>query len=381
MAHSRFSAAEQAEVWDRYEAGQEMKVIARAIGRSGNAVRDMIRKTGGVRPLAPTVWSERRLCLEEREEISRGLAAGVSCRAIAARLGRAPSTVTREVEAGGGRDAYRACDAENAARRRARRPKVAKLAACLRLRRVVEAKLALKWSPQQISAWLPGAFPNDGQMRVCHETIYMSIFVQGRGALRVELGRCLRQRRITRRPHGTRQPTAQGRIPNMVMISERPAEVEDRAVPGHWEGDLIMGKGQSSIATLVERSTRFVMLVRLPEGHTAEHVRRRLAAKITKLPTELRRSLTWDQGKELAQHVRFTVDTGVKVYFCDPKSPWQRGSNENTNGLLRQYFPKRSDLSVHSEADLNAVARQLNGRPRQTLGWRAPSEALAELLR
>jgi IS30 family transposase len=367
----RFSAAEQSEVWDRYEHGEEMKAIARAIGRSANAVRDIIKKTGGVRPLAPTVWSDRRLCLVEREEISRGLAAGESCRAIAGRLGRAPSTIAREVGANGGPRCYRACDAETAARVRARRPKPAKLAACPRLRRVVVDKLKRKWSPQQIARWLPGAYPKDLEMRVSHETIYMSLFVQGRGALREEL----------RRPQGGRQPTAQGRIPHMVMISERPAEVEDRAVPGHWEGDLIMGKGQSSIATLVERSTRYVMLVRLPEGHTAEHVRDRLAKKILTLPAELRRSLTWDQGKELAQHLRFTVDTGVAVYFCDPKSPWQRGSNENTNGLLRQYFPKRSDLTLHSQARLNAVARELNGRPRQTLEWKTPSQKLAEVLR
>ncbi len=377
----RFSAAEQSEVWDRYEGGEQMKAIARAIGRSGNAVRDIIKKTGGVRPLAPTVWSEYRLCLVEREEISRGLAAGDSCRTIAARLGRAPSTIAREIGANGGPSHYRACDAETSARHRARRPKPAKLAACPRLRRVVVDKLHKKWSPQQIAKWLPGAYPSDAEMRVSHETIYMSLFIQGRGALRQELARCLRQGRTARRPQGTRVPTAQGRIPNMVMISERPADIEDRAVPGHWEGDLIMGKGQSSIATLVERSTRYVMLVRLPGGHTAEHVRDRLSKKVLTLPAELRRSLTWDQGKELAQHVRFTVDTGVAVYFCDPKSPWQRGSNENTNGLLRQYFPRGSDLVVHSQARLNAVARELNGRPRQTLGWRTPSQKLAEVLR
>jgi IS30 family transposase len=216
---------------------------------------------------------------------------------------------------------------------------------------------------------------------VSHETIYMSLFVQGRGALRRELSACLRQGRAFRQPGGKRQPSGRGKIPHMVMISERPAEVADRAVPGHWEGDLIMGKSQTSIATLVERQTRFVMLVRLPEGHTAEHVRKQLARKIVKLPAELRRSLTWDQGSELSQHLRFTVDTGVQVYFCDPKSPWQRGSNENTNGLLRQYFPKATDLSVHSQARLNAVAKELNERPRQTLGWRPPSEKMAQLLR
>jgi IS30 family transposase len=358
-----------------------MNSIARSIGRSQPAVHALVKKTGGIRPLTPTVWSDSRLSLADREEISRGLAAGESFRAIACRLERAPSTISREVAANGGRSRYRACDAETGARLRARRPKPAKLASCARLRKVVEAKLGKKWSPQQIARWLPGEFPSDPEMRVSHETIYMSLFVQGRGALRRELSGCLRQGRAFRLPGGKRQPSGQGKIPKMVMISERPAEVEDRAVPGHWEGDLIMGKGQSSIATLVERSTRFVMLVRLPGGHTAEHVRTQIANKIVKLPAELRRSLTWDQGSEFSQHLRFTVDTGVQVYFCDPKSPWQRGSNENTNGLLRQYFPKATDLAIHSQARLNAVARELNGRPRQTLGWRPPSEKMAELLR
>jgi IS30 family transposase len=243
---------------------------------------------------------------------------------------------------------------------------------------VVEAKLEKRWSPQQIADWLPTAFPEDPEMRVSHETVYMSLFVQGRGALRQELYRTLRQGHALRCPKGARQPSGKGIINDMVMISERPAEVEDRAVPGHWEGDLILGKGQRAIGTLVERSTRYVMLVRLPDGHGAPAVRKALTKRITTLPTELRRSITWDQGKELAEHVRFTVDTGVPIYFCDPRSPWQRGSNENTNGLLRQYFPKGSELSVYSQAQLNAVARELNGRPRRTLGGVSPSEAFAE---
>jgi IS30 family transposase len=381
MPYSRFSTAEQAEVWDRWERGDAMNVIARGIGRSQGAVHEMIKKTGGVRPLAPTVWSERRLSLADREEISRGLAAGRSLRMIAESMARAPSTVSREVNTNGGRRRYRACDAETGARLRARRPKTPKLSQGTRLCRVVEAKLQKRWSPQQIARWLPWEYPDDPEMRVSHETIYMSLFVQGRGALRKELATCLRQGRAFRRSGGKRLQSGRGKIRDMVMISERPAEIDDRAVPGHWEGDLIMGKGQTSIATLVERSTRFVMLVRLPEGHTADHVRRQLTKKIVKLPAELRRSLTWDQGHELSQHVRFTIDTGVQVYFCDPKSPWQRGSNENTNGLLRQYFPKGSDLSVHSQARLNAVARELNERPRQTLGWRPPSEKMVQLLR
>jgi IS30 family transposase len=242
----------------------------------------------------------------------------------------------------------------------------------------VEIKLEKRWSPQQIADWLPTAFPEDPEMRVSHETIYMSLFVQGRGALRKELHRCLRQGRAMRQPRGPRQATGQGKIRDMVMISERPAEIEDRAVPGHWEGDLIMGKGMRAIGTLVERSSRYVMLFTLPEGHGGESVRKALAKKIVTLPTELRRSITWDQGKEMNEHARFTVDTGVQVYFCDPKSPWQRGSNENTNGLLRQYFPKGTELSGHSQAHLNAVARELNERPRRTLGGLSPSEAFAE---
>ena len=244
---------------------------------------------------------------------------------------------------------------------------------------MVEAKLEKRWSPEQIADWLPDAFADDPEMRVSHETIYMSLFVQGRGALRKELHRCLRQGRAVRRPRArTNGGFGQGKIRDMVMISERPAEVEDRAVPGHWEGDLLMGKGQRAIGTLVERSSRYVMLFRLPEGNGGEAVRRALAKKILTLPTELRRSITWDQGKEMNQHTHFTVDTAVQIYFCDPASPWQRGSNENTNGLLRQYFPKGSEMSVHSQAHLNAVARELNERPRRTLGGLSPSTAFAE---
>ncbi len=374
----RFSAAEHAEVWDRFEAGESVRSISRAIARSNAAVHNLIAKTGGIRPLAPTVWSEVRLSLAEREEISRGIAAGESARTICARLRRAPSTISREIKANGGRAQYRACEGEASARRRARRPRIAKLAACPKLRRIVEAKLALRWSPQQIADWLSAEFPDDAEMHVSHETIYMSLFVQGRGALRQELFRCLRQGRATRRPRGPRQATGQGRIRDMVMISERPAEVEDRAVPGHWEGDLIMGKGMRAIGTLVERSTRYVMLVRLPDGHGGESVRKALAKVILTLPTELRRSLTWDQGKEMNEHLQFSVSTGVAVYFCDPKSPWQRGSNENANGLLRQYFPKGTELSGHTQAHLDAVARELNGRPRRTLKGMTPSRAFAD---
>jgi IS30 family transposase len=293
-------------------------------------------------------------------------------------MSRAPSTICREVNANGGRRAYRALKADRAAGHRARRPKVAKLAACGRLRTVVEAQLAKYWSPEEISAWLARAYPDDAEMRVSHETIYMSLFVQGRGALRQEPHECLRSGRALRQPRArTKGGFGRGQIVDKVRISERPAEVVDRAVPGHWEGDLIYGRRMTCIGTLVERSTRYVMLFPLPKGHTAELVRVALANKIRALPLELRRSLTWDQGHEMAQQAQFTIDTGVQVYFCDPKSPWQRGSNENTNRLLRQYLPKTTDLSKVTASELNAIARSLNGRPRQTLGWLTPSEAFA----
>ena len=301
-------------------------------------------------------------------------------RAIAAELGRAPSTVCREVNANGGRRRYRALPADRAADRRALRPKRTKLARCPRLRRAVEAKLEDNWSPEQISSWLADAHPHDPEMQVSHETIYQSLFVQGKGALRKELHTCLRSGRAMRRAkaYSKANHVGAGKLKDMVMISERPAEVADRAVPGHWEGDLIFGKKMTAIATLVERQSRYVMLCKLPNGHGAEAVRIALAKRILTLPANLRRSLTWDQGKEMAEHVRFSVETGVAVYFCDPKSPWQRGTNENTNGLLRQYLPKNADLSLYSQQQLNAIARSLNRRPRQTLGWMTPSQAFAE---
>jgi IS30 family transposase len=274
--------------------------------------------------------------------------------------------------------AYRATRAERRAWDEARRPKEGKLFRCPRLRREVASKLAIRWSLEQISRWLAGAHPDDPDMRVSPETIYLALFVQSRGELRRELQRSLRTGRVMRRSKH-RQPTGAGKIPGMVMISERPAEVEDRAVPGHWEGDLIMGTNHTCIATLVERSTRFAMLLKI-DRPTAEQVRDAMQKKIVKLPTELRRSVTWDQGPEMSQHREFTVATGVQVYFCDPHSPWQRGTNENTNGLLRQYFPKGTNLSVHSQRDLDRVARELNGRPRKTLGWVPPLERLAELV-
>jgi IS30 family transposase len=321
--------------------------------------------------------SRLRLSLAEREEISRGLLAGESCRAIAIRLNRSSSTISREIAMGGGRQTYRAWYCEETAAQRASRPKSRKLACSPRLRRVVIEMLRDKWSPQQIAKRLTREYPDDPEMRVSHETIYQSLYVQGRGSLRKELSQCLRTGRAQRRSHG-RHPD-HGQIPDMVSISERPAEVEDRAVPGHWEGDLIIGKNNgSAIGTLVERKTRFTMLFALPNGRSAEQVREAMTRKIRELPDYLFRSLTWDRGKEMAEHVKFTVDTGVQIYFCDPYKPWQRGTNENTNGLLRQYFPKGTDLSVHSQRHLDKVAIQLNGRPRMTLDWRTPAEAMAE---
>jgi len=372
------TSAERLEIRRRVATGEPIGRVAAGVGRSSRLVHLVLRRAGGLPPrISPR--STLRLSEAEREEISRGLRAGESCRRIAARLARAPSTVSREVGLNGGRQRYRAWRAEAGAAHRGRRPRLAKLARNARLRHTIERLLEAHWSPQQIAQRLRHDHPDDQEMRVSHETIYQSLFVQGRGALRTELSRCLRSGRVRRRPRG-RIPQG-GRLTDMVFISERPAEIEDRAVPGHWEGDLLIGTAnRSAIGTLVERQTRYVLLVALPGGRSAEHVRTALASRIMTLPEELRRSLTWDRGKEMAEHVRFTVDTGVQVYFCDPRSPWQRGSNENTNGLLRQYFPKGTDLSVHDQAHLDAVARELNGRPRQTLGWLKPSEALAKVV-
>ncbi len=371
--------AERLEIRRRVARGDPHRLIASALGRERVTVWKVLGEAGGLKP-DRFARSPLRLSLAEREEISRGLVAGTSFRTIARQLGRAPSTISREVAANRGRSRYRAVRAEHRRDRRARRRRTAKLARNPRLRAAVEALLAQRWSPQQIAATLRAEHPDEPEMWVSHETIYQSLFVQGRGALRRELARFLRTGRVRRRARGERP--GGGRIKGMVMISERPAEIEDRAVPGHWEGDLLVGyNNQSAIGTLVERRTRFVMLVALPNGHAAPEMRDRLAARILSLPAELRRSLTWDQGGEMAEHSRFTVDTGVQVYFCDPRSPWQRGSNENTNGLLRQYFPRGTNLALHSQAELDAVAAELNGRPRQTLGWMKPSEALAELLR
>lgn len=373
MAQPGLSAEQKQELWRRWKAGQGLKEIAEALERTAPGLRWRIERTGGFMP------AERRrhrlaLSLAEREEISRGLASGQSIRAIAGSLGRPASTVSREVTRNGGARAYRAQVADAAAWRRARRPKVCRLAANGRLRAAVAAKLAQDWSPEQIVGWLNVEFADDPEMRVSHETIYKSPFVQARGVLKKELTSHLRTRRTMRRPKAVtgRRP---GQIKDAVPIAERPAEVADRAVPGHWEGDLLCGSGHTQIATLVERHSRFVLLVKVPSKET-DVVVRALARQIRTLPTQLRSSLTWDRGLELAAHQDFTVATGVQVYFCDPQSPWQRGSNENTNGLLRQYFPKGTDLSGYRQAQLNAVAKRLNTRPRKTLGFRTPAATL-----
>ena len=376
---ARFTEEERVEVWDRWQAGDANRLIGRDLGRSAASIRAFVESWGGVRPRVRR-RSSRHLSLVEREEISRSVAAGDSLRMVATRLGRAPSTISRELARNGGRVGYRAHHADRAAVTRARRPKPSKLAENPELRAVVEEKLAEWWSPQQVARWLRRSYPDNQEMYVSHETIYLSLFVQGKGALRRELAQSLRTGRAYRRPKTKRAPSGKGKIVDPVMISERPAEVEDRAVPGHWEGDLLMGRRQTAIGTLVERHTRYVMLFPLPDGNTAEAVRDALTETVQRLPDHLWQSLTWDQGKEMAQHAQFSIDTGVDVYFCDPKSPWQRGTNENTNGLLRQYFPKGTDMSQLTQADLDKAAHSLNGRPRQTLDGMTPSEKLAEVL-
>jgi len=362
---------------DLYREGWSQARIRVEVATAWRQIRAVVRELGEYRPFLEWEPGPGRLSLDQREDIGVGLARGVSFAAIARGLERPTSTVSREVHRNGGRDGYRPSVAHRGAFDRARRPKARRLES-LALRQVVIDRIEQWWSPEQVARRLRLEFPDDPMMWVSHETIYQSIFVQGRGELRRELARCLRSGRAERRPRGRMEH--RGRIPDMVNISERPAEVEDRAIPGHWEGDLIIGKAnKSAIATLVERSTRYVLLAKIDEL-TAAAVRDAIAAQITQLPQHLRRSLTWDQGSEMTQHAQFTVDTGVDVYFCDPHSPWQRGTNENTNGLLRQYFPKSTDLSVHSQHDLDAAAHSLNNRPRETLGWLKPSEKLTELL-
>jgi IS30 family transposase len=365
--------------WDGVRAGLAVREAAAAAGLERTA-EQWFRVAGWVKgngPRGPV--SGRYLSVAEREEIAVGVAAGEPVRVIAVRLGRAPSTVSREIRRNGTRRGYRAVAAQAQAEFRARRPKTARLAGNARLRGWVQDRLRERWSPEQVSVMLAREFPGEPEMRVSHETIYQAIYVQGRGALRRELAACLRTGRALRRPR-RKADQRRGRIKDMVMISARPAEAEDRAVPGHWEGDLIIGTGSSAIGTLVERSTRFVLLLHLPAGHDAAAVAAAMTGAMAALPVQLRRSLTWDQGKEMAGHAQISLAAGLDIYFCDPHSPWQRGSNENTNGLLRQYFPKGTSLKVHSREHLEEVAAELNARPRKTLGWKTPAQALDEFL-
>jgi len=372
-----YTETDKALMWDRWQKGDSLHSIARLFDRSHGSVAGILARTGGIRP-PQRRRSKLQLTLSEREDISRGVVAGQSICSIASTLGRAPSTVSREIKRNGGRRCYRASSADQAAWDRAHRPKTCKLVENRALARIVAKKLQLEWAPRQIAGWMKRMYPNDETYHVSHETIYKSLFIQARGALKKELLQHLRKTRAMRRSrHHTQKTGNHGRITNTVSIRERPASVEDRAVPGHWEGDLIMGSHNSQIATLVERHTRYVMLVRVPSKDT-KTVINALIKHAHKLPRELYKSLTWDRGKEMADHQRFSLATDVKVYFCDPQSPWQRGSNENTNGLLRQYFPKGMDLSNVNQNRLNAVARRLNERPRETLHFYSPAEKLAE---
>jgi IS30 family transposase len=369
-----FSTAEIALIWQRWGEGVRVQEIARELERTATGVKHLVVRHGGIAP-ASRRRAPSALSSADREEISRGLARGYSIRQIARPMGRAPSTISREIRRHGGTREYRAAAADAEAWRRARRPKLCRLAELPRLRRLVERKLRADWSPQQIAAWLMATFPNDASLHISHEAIYQTLYVQARGALKKELIAHLRKSRGYRQSRkAAGAPERRGRLADTISISERPPEADDRAVPGHWEGDLLAGTKWSNIATLVERHSRYVMLVRLPDRDAAT-VARALARRIQKLPESLKQSLTWDRGKEMAQHKAFTLATDVQVYFCDPSSPWQRGSNENTNGLLRQYFPKGKDVSHFTQRQLDAVALKLNTRPRQTLGWKTPAQA------
>ena len=368
-----YTESQRALMWERWQKGDSLHQIARLFDRNHSSVQGILAPTGGIRP-APRSRSRLALTLAEREEISRAVVAGHSMRSIAVQLGRAPSTISREIMRNGGHACYRASQADQSAWDRGRRPKTCKLAQNRALARIVAGKLQRRWSPQQIAGWLKRTYPDDTSRQVSPETIYRSLFIQARGALKKELVEHLRRSRAMRRSrHYTQKREGHGRITDTVSISERPASVEDRAVPGHWEGDLLFGSKNSQIATLVERRTRYAMLVKV-SGKDTETVITALIKHARKLPEELYKSLTWDRGKEMADHKRFTLATDIQVYFCDPQNPWQRGSNENTNGLLRQYFPKGTDLSGYSQAKLNAVARQLNERPRKTLNFETPAE-------
>jgi IS30 family transposase len=368
-----YTENQKALMWERWQKGESLQQIAQLFDRNHSSIQPILAATGGIRP-APRCRSRLALTLAEREEISRAVVSDNSIRSIAAQLGRAPSTISRKIKRNGGQECYRASQADQSAWDRGRRPKTSKLAENRALARIVAGKLQLQWSPEQVAGWLKRTYPDDTSRQVSHETIYRSLFIQARGALKKELVEHLRRSRVMRRSrHHTQKTDHHGRITETVSISERPASVEDRALPGHWEGDLLFGSKNSQIATLVERNTRYAMLVKV-SGKDTETVINALIKHARKLPEELYQSLTWDRGKEMAEHKRFTLATDIQVYFCDPQNPWQRGTNENTNGLLRQYLPKGTDLSGYSQAKLNAVARRLNERPRKTLNYETPAE-------
>jgi len=375
MGRPGLSASQKAELWQRWKAGQSLSDIGRALGKHAGSIHGVVSLNGGIVP-AVRRRSRLALTLAEREEISRGIATNLSIRQIATAISRSPSTVSREIERHGGRNRYRAAEADAQSWKRARRPKPCRLAIQQKLQVIVASKLSLEWSPEQIAGWLKLQFPDEPNMRLSHETIYRSLFIQARGVLKKELIGHLRSNRMMRRSkNASTDGQPRGQIVDGISIRERPADVEDRAVPGHWEGDLITGSKNTHIATLVERHSRFTMLVKV-QGKDTTSVVTALSKQVRKLPSELRRSLTWDRGMEMAHHKKFTIATDVQVYFCDPRSPWQRGTNENTNRLLRQYFPKGTDLSGYTQADLNKVALRLNQRPRKTLGYFTPADKL-----
>ena len=368
-----YTDSQKALMWEHWKQGDSLQIIAQLFDRNHSSIQQILAETGGIRPLQ-RCRAPRALTLSEREEISRSVITGESIRALATRLRRAPSTISREISRNGGREAYRAVQADQHAWVQARRPKRCKLAENRELADLVASKLQLEWSPEQIAGWLRHMFPSSEEYHVSHETIYRSLYIQARGALKKELLEHLRRTRAMRRSrHHTQKTDNHGRIKDAVSISERPASAQDRAVPGHWEGDLLFGSHNSQIATLVERQTRYVMLVKVA-GKDTRTVIDALIQHAIKLPQELYKSLTWDRGKELADHKRFKLATDIQVYFCDPQNPWQRGSNENTNGLLRQYFPKGLDLSDYSQGQLDAVANRLNARPRKTLDYDSPAQ-------
>lgn len=377
MGRPGLSALAKAELWRRWKEGQTLSEIGRALGKHAGSIHGVLSLNGGIFP-AKRKRSRLALTMSEREEISRGVAAGQTLRQIACTIDRSPSTISREIRRHGGIKEYRATEADLAAWDRSRRPKLCRLATNDKLQRIVAEKLSLDWAPEQVAGWLKLQYPDDAEMRVSHETIYRSLFIQARGVLKRELISHLRSKRTMRRSKLSRtKGQVRGQIIDGISIRERPAEVEDRAIPGHWEGDLIAGSNNTHIATLVERQSRYTMLIKV-EGKDTNSVVSALIEQVLYLPDKLRQSLTWDRGMELAQHKRFTIATDIQVYFCDPQSPWQRGTNENTNRLLRQYLPKKTDLSVHSQEDLNRVALRLNQRPRKTLNFSSPAEKLKE---